>query len=63
MRPSLLVHLALIACTASWGLVFVGVHQLLTTIDAVQIVTLRFALISVVVLVGLAFIPPMRPRF
>ena len=48
---------------ASWGLVFVGVHELLAVIDAVQIVTLRFGLISAVVLVALLVRPAMRPRF
>ena len=63
MRSSLAVHLALVACTASWGLVFVGVHQLLDDIDAVQIVTIRFTLVSLVVLIGLALSPAMRPKF
>jgi drug/metabolite transporter (DMT)-like permease len=48
---------------ASWGLVFVGIHQLLAVIDAVQIVTIRFTLISAVVLVVMAVSPSFRPRF
>jgi drug/metabolite transporter (DMT)-like permease len=58
-----MVHVALVACMASWGLVFVGIHVLLESIDAVQIVTFRFVLISVVVLVALAVSPGLRPKF
>ncbi len=45
---------------ALWGLVFVGVNQLLPVLDVFQIVTLRFGLI--VVAFGLAFLAAARSR-
>ncbi|MGH9245427.1 MAG: DMT family transporter [Acidimicrobiales bacterium] len=63
MRPSQPVHVALLGCTAAWGLVFIGVHELLPVLDSTQIVTLRFAIISAVVVVALVARPELRPRF
>lgn len=56
----LFVHASLVACAASWGLVFVGIHELLPAMTAVQLVTVRFVIICLAFLVGLAVMPSLR---
>src|SRR5215211_2921924 len=41
-------YAGLFVCIALWGLVFIGVHDLLPQIDAVQLITLRFALVAAI---------------
>jgi drug/metabolite transporter (DMT)-like permease len=52
----------LVVCVGLWGLVFVAVHELLPVIDAVQITTLRFMLVSVVFATLLVARRAWRPR-
>jgi drug/metabolite transporter (DMT)-like permease len=53
---------SLLVCVVSWGLVFPGAAQLLVRIDAVQVVTLRFMLVSLLLLVTFAARPALVPR-
>ena len=57
------VRLVLLVVPAMWGLVFVGVDQVLEELDAFELVAIRFALISV--LFGLLMLvrPELRPSF
>lgn len=55
-----LVHASLVAVAAMWGLVFVGVHQLLPVMGAAELVTVRFVIISVAFLALLACVPSLR---
>lgn len=55
-----LVHASLVVCAAMWGLVFVGVHQLLPVLTPVQLVTIRFLIISVAFLLMFAALPQLR---
>jgi drug/metabolite transporter (DMT)-like permease len=53
----------LIVCVACWGMTFVAVHELLPVIGAVQMVTLRFLLASVLFAALMAARADWRPRF
>lgn len=55
-----LVHASLLVCAAMWGLVFVGVHELLPVLTPVQLVTIRFLIISLAFLAMFATIPQIR---
>jgi drug/metabolite transporter (DMT)-like permease len=56
----LLVHASLLSVSAIWGLVFIGVHELLPVLSVVQMVTLRFAIISIAFLILFALVPSLR---
>ncbi len=57
------VHAAMVLTVALWGLVFVGVARMLREIDVVQLVVIRFGLMSLC-FIGIAFSrPAMRPHF
>ena len=56
------VRLILLIVPALWGLVFVGVERVLRHLNAFQLVTIRFLLISAAFGVMLAFRPDLRPR-
>lgn len=53
---------SLLLCAASWGMVFTGSAHLLLRIDAVQVVTLRFMLVSLLLLLTFAARPALVPR-
>lgn len=61
-RGHLWLHAGLTSVAAMWGLVFVANRKMLNSIDAWQIVTLRFLLISVCFLVIFAVVPSTRPH-
>lgn len=54
------VHASLAACAAVWGLVYVGIHELLPVMTAVQLVTIRFLIISAAFLILFAAVPSLR---
>jgi drug/metabolite transporter (DMT)-like permease len=56
----LVVHASLLSVSAVWGLVFVGVHELLPVLSVVQLVTLRFTIISVAFILVFAAVPSLR---
>jgi drug/metabolite transporter (DMT)-like permease len=60
MSSRLVVHASLVAVAAVWGLVFVGIHELLPVLTAVQLVTARFVIISLAFLSLFAFVPSLR---
>ncbi|MGI9623973.1 MAG: DMT family transporter [Acidimicrobiales bacterium] len=62
MRHNTGIHLALCSVILMWGGVFVAVAKLLPSMDALQLVTIRFVLTSVAF--GLIFLatPSLRPR-
>jgi drug/metabolite transporter (DMT)-like permease len=53
---------SLLLCVAAWGLVFPGAAQLLVHISAVQLVTLRFMMVSLAFLLAFALRPALFPR-
>jgi drug/metabolite transporter (DMT)-like permease len=55
-------YAALLACVGLWGCVFVGVHELLPELDAVQMVTLRFLAVALVFAALIAANRAWRPR-
>jgi drug/metabolite transporter (DMT)-like permease len=55
-------YAALLACVALWGCVFVGVHELLPELDAVQMVTLRFLAVAALFGALIAANPAWRPH-
>lgn len=55
-----LVHASLVVCAAMWGLVFVGVHELLPVLSPIQLVTIRFLIISVAFVLMFVFMPRLR---
>lgn len=55
------IHLALMVVVAMWGLVFVGIAELLPIIDALQLVEIRFTLIALVFVVIFLVMPSTRP--
>lgn len=57
---TLLVHGSLVACAAVWGLVFIGIHELIPVMSAVQLVTVRFVIISAAFLLLLTCVPSLR---
>ena len=57
-----LTHAALVGVAAMWGMVFVANHELLATLDAVQIVTIRFMIITIVFSIVFLVAPSTRPR-
>ena len=60
MSNRLVVHASLLMVAALWGLVFVGVHELLPVLTAVQLVTIRFGIITVAFLIMFACVPSLR---
>ena len=56
------VHAALVTIVAMWGLIFVAVHELLDTLDSAQLVTIRFAMISVIFVAIFIAVPSTAPR-
>ena len=60
MSSRLVVHASLLTVAAVWGLVFVGVHELLPVLTAVQLVTIRFGIISIAFLILFALVPSLR---
>jgi len=57
------VHCAMMVTVALWGLVFVGVGRMLRELDVVQLVVIRFGLMSLSFLAIAYSRPAMRPRF
>ena len=57
-----MVHILLVVAVVLWGGVFVAYAYLLPTINATQIVTIRFALISICYLLIFALVKKSRPR-
>jgi drug/metabolite transporter (DMT)-like permease len=53
----------LIVVPALWGLVFVGVSEVLQYLNAFQIVTIRFFMISVLFSILMMFRPNLRPHY
>ena len=60
--PRLAVHGMLVGVTLMWGLVFVAVHEVLRDLDSLQLVTIRFFLISVVFVAIFVAVPGTRPK-
>jgi drug/metabolite transporter (DMT)-like permease len=56
------IHVALTIVVAMWGLVFVAIARLLPQVDAVQLVVIRFTLISLVFAGMIIALPDHRPR-
>jgi drug/metabolite transporter (DMT)-like permease len=56
------VHVALTIVIAMWGLVFVAISRLLTQLDSVQLVVIRFVLIGLVFAAMFVIVPSTRPR-
>jgi drug/metabolite transporter (DMT)-like permease len=56
------IHVALFAVVLMWGMVFIGIHELLPYIDAIQLVVIRFSMISLIFLAVFAAVPATRPR-
>lgn len=56
------IHAALIAVVAMWGLVFVAISRVLRSIDAIQLVVIRFTLIAVVFAGIFVVVPSTRPH-
>jgi drug/metabolite transporter (DMT)-like permease len=52
----------LVLCVALWGMVFIGVHQLLPELDPLQILTLRFTVVGAAFALLLLARPQWRPR-
>jgi drug/metabolite transporter (DMT)-like permease len=46
-----------------WGLVFVAIHELLTVLDSIQIVVIRYWIFSFIFLLLLLCQPDLRPKF
>jgi drug/metabolite transporter (DMT)-like permease len=55
-----LVHVSLLVCAAMWGLVFVGVHELLPVLTPVQLVTVRFVIIVLAFVAMFIIFPKLR---
>lgn len=55
-----LVHASLLVCAAMWGLVFIGVHELLPVLTPIQLVTVRFVIIAIAFIVMFAVFPQLR---
>jgi drug/metabolite transporter (DMT)-like permease len=55
-------YAGLLLCVALWGMVFPGAARLLAHIDAPQLVTIRFAIVSTVFALCFAARPAMIPR-
>lgn len=60
--PTKWIHLALCSVILMWGGVFIAVAKLLPTMDSLQIVTVRFVMISIAFLAIFAAVPRLRPR-
>lgn len=54
-------YAGLLVCIAMWGMVFAGSASVLAHVDAVQLVTLRFALVSLIFLLAFALRPSLIP--
>jgi drug/metabolite transporter (DMT)-like permease len=57
------VRMVLLVVPAIWGLVFIGIHELLPYLDAFELVTLRFVIVTGVFGVLMVFRRELRPRF
>jgi drug/metabolite transporter (DMT)-like permease len=55
-----LVHASLVLCSAMWGIVFVAVHELLPVLSAVQLVTIRFLIVTIAFVLMFALVPRLR---
>ena len=62
MMSTTRVRLVLLIVPVLWGLVFVGIHELLPYLDAFELVTLRFAIVTLGVLALLVFRKDLRLR-
>jgi drug/metabolite transporter (DMT)-like permease len=58
-----LAYAGLVVCVAMWGSVFVAVAELLPHVDAVQIVTIRFAIVAIACVALLIALPAQRSVF
>lgn len=58
----LVLHGGLLSVMFMWGLVFVGVAKLLREVDSVQLVTIRFIMISLAFVAMFVVAPSLRPR-
>ena len=56
-------YAGLVVCVAMWGSVFVAVAELLPHVDAVEMVTIRFALVAGAAALVLLALPAQRPAF
>lgn len=56
------VHVALCIVIAMWGLVFVAIARLLPTVDAAQLVVIRFTLIALIFAAIFLVVPSTRPK-
>lgn len=61
-RGKLGIHAMLLASVAMWGLVFIGVHELLPVMDPFQLATIRFTMSAAAYAALLAATPSLRPR-
>jgi drug/metabolite transporter (DMT)-like permease len=61
-RATLEAYGAVLLCVATWGMVFPGSARLLLHVDAVQLVTLRFLLVSLAFVLIFALRPSLVPR-
>lgn len=61
-RATITAYAAALLCIVTWGMVFPGSARLLVRIDALQVVTLRFMLVSVVFGIAFALRPSLIPR-
>ena len=61
-RDRLKAYAGLLVCVLLWGMVFPGSARLLVRINAVQLVTLRFMLVSLSFLIGFSLRPSLIPK-
>src|ERR1700744_904396 len=61
-RDRLKAYAGLLLCVVLWGMVFPGSARLLVRINAVQLVTLRFMLVSLSFVIGFSLRPSLIPR-
>lgn len=61
-RDRLRAYAGLLLCVVLWGMVFPGSARLLVRINAVQLVTLRFMLVSLFFVIGFGLRPTLIPR-
>jgi drug/metabolite transporter (DMT)-like permease len=61
-RDRVKAYAGLLLCVLLWGMVFPGSARLLVRINAVQLVTLRFMLVSLSFVIGFSLRPSLIPR-
>ena len=61
-RDRVKAYAGLLLCVLLWGMVFPGSARLLVRINAVQLVTLRFMLVSLAFVIGFSLRPSLIPR-